>query len=78
MDNRTEKKLLEALASLDAAFPAGDYGLCPLQNIAINDILDVSSAIAKKHKAYAELLERMRADVSRKMTYPPTYTFDMS
>lgn len=61
-------KLQVALAKLDAAFPAGDYHLSERQNLALNEILDVSFEMAQKMPRYKKERDaaRVEADEERR------------
>lgn len=54
------KRLKSALASLDAAFPAGDYHLNKRQNLAINELLDISFDMTVKYEFYKKEVESAR------------------
>lgn len=64
-------RLQSALANLDAAFPAGDYGLNSRQNAALNDILDVSFDMSQRIETYRKELdsakERVRKEQEEEM-----------
>lgn len=64
MDENTLKRLMTALAKLDTAFPAGDYKLNSRQNVALNEILDISFELSKNNQEYKNILDCERDAVN--------------
>ena len=57
-------KLQVALAKLDAVFPAGDYHLDKRQNLALNEILDISFEMAQKMPRYKKERDAARDEAN--------------
>lgn len=57
MEENVLERIEMALANLDAAFPAGDYGLNKRQNLAINELLDISFEMSHRNSSYKKKLE---------------------
>lgn len=68
MDDNIEilfNRLQVALANLDAAFPAGEYKLNKRQNLALNEILDVSFEMSQESKTYRKELKAAKEKANK-------------
>ena len=68
MDDNIEipfNRLQVALANLDAAFPDGEYKLNKRQNLALNEILDVSFELSHKSKTYRKKLKAAKEKANK-------------
>ena len=59
-DETMFKRVKSALATLDAAFPAGDYHLNKRQNNALNTLLDISFELRQKDPLYSKEVHAAR------------------